>query len=88
MIDTTEDKLRFALQATFSPARLEIINESYLHAGHREAGNGADTHFRVRITSEALAGLSKVAQHRAIYQAAAAFMPVPIHALAIEVLSI
>ncbi len=67
---------------------LEIVNESALHAGHTEAGGGGNTHFRIRIGSGALSGLSKVAQHRSIYKAVAALMPTPIHALAIEVLAV
>src|SRR5690606_21847850 len=55
--ETIEAKLRRA----FSPERLEIINESHLHAGHHHTVSGheevfdgaGETHFRVRIVAEA-----------------------------------
>jgi BolA family transcriptional regulator, general stress-responsive regulator len=85
MMMTTEQTLRTALENALHPTALNIVNESHLHAGHREAGQGGDTHFRIIISSDALIGLSKVAQHRLIYQAVGALMPHPIHALAVEV---
>lgn len=85
MTKTVADKLTDALQAAFSPGNLEVIDESHQHAGHREAGDGKETHFRVRITSDALAGKSRVMQHKAIYAVADPWMNAPIHALAIEI---
>lgn len=83
---TVENAVQNALEAALQPAFMQLINESHLHVGHREAGGGMDTHYRLRIRSDALSGLSKVAQHRLVYQALQQWMPHPIHALAIEVL--
>lgn len=71
-----------ALQAAFQPAALEVIDDSHLHAGHAGAREGR--HFTVRIRSERFAGLNRVARHRLVYDALAAWMPRGIHALAID----
>lgn len=70
-----------------NPSHLEVINESHRHAGHAGvAGNSTgETHFKIVISSELLAGLAKVQQHRMIYAALDDLMNNPIHALSIEV---
>jgi BolA protein len=83
---TLQDKIEAALQAEFSPSRLEVVNESRMHAGHNpEAAATGQTHFRIRITAETLSGMSRVNQHRAINAALAFGFDEGLHALAIEV---
>lgn len=77
------DALRARLEKAFAPASLDIIDEGNLHIGHAAEGTG---HFRVRIASAALAGKTRVQQHRMIYAALDDLMGQGIHALAIEVL--
>jgi len=75
------EKLRSAL----SPERLEIINESHLHAGHREAFDGTgETHFRVRIVAGAFSGMPRLQRHRTINDLLEAELHDGVHALAIE----
>lgn len=74
------------LGATFTPERMEVINESHLHAGHQGGamdGTG-ETHFRVRLVSTAFAGKSRVDRHRAINEVLAAELAGGVHALALE----
>jgi BolA protein len=74
------------LSTHLHPSELEVWDESAAHRGHPGVqGAGGETHFRVRIRSEALTGLSRVAQHRRLYALLAA-PPRPIHALSLEVL--
>ena len=81
-----EPRMRSALEAAFQPNFLEIVNESNLHAGHNpEAAATNDTHYRIRISSEALAGKSRVNQHREINAALKFAFDEGLHALAIEV---
>jgi BolA protein len=75
-----------ALHQHLSPAALEVIDESHLHAGHTGAASGR--HFRVRIHSERFTGLPRIARHRLVYDAVAELIPLGIHALAIEFLSL
>jgi BolA family transcriptional regulator, general stress-responsive regulator len=81
-----EPRMRSALEAAFHPSLLEIINESNLHAGHNpEAAATNDTHYRIRISAEALGGKSRVNQHREINAALKFAFDEGLHALAIEV---
>jgi BolA protein len=74
------------LREVLAPSALQVIDESAAHAGHAGAnGLGYGTHFRVRIAAPAFAGLSRVAQHRLVYDALSAFTDAGLHALAIEI---
>ena len=73
-----EDRLRRALD----PQALEVVDDSHLHAGHSGAREGS--HYTVRVTSERLRGLTRVARHRLIYDALSDLIAHGIHALAIE----
>lgn len=75
-------QLDAALRAAFSPTRLELADDSHLHAGHAGAREGG--HFRVLIRSERLRGLSRVAKHRLVYDALGEWVPRGIHALVID----
>lgn len=75
------------LAERLAPTALEVLDESYAHAGHAGAnGTGFGTHFRVRISSPLFTGKRRVAQHRLVYDALQDFLDQGVHALAIEVL--
>ncbi|MFK8249960.1 BolA family protein [Ancylobacter terrae] len=76
-------RVRAAL-ATFEPERLELIDESGLHAGHGGHRPGQLTHLRVRIVAEAFRGASRLARHRAVNDALGGVLADGLHALAIE----
>jgi intracellular septation protein len=78
-------RLRERLQNRFAPAQLSVEDESHLHEGHAGAAGG-QSHFRVRIVSEAFRGIPSVARHRLIYAAVDDLLKSDIHALAIEAL--
>ncbi len=80
------DQMAACLQARFAPSHLEVLDESWQHEGHAGAnGTGFGTHFRVRISAPAMAGLTRVAQHRLVYDALHDFIARQgVHALAIE----
>jgi BolA protein len=73
-----EQRLREAL----APGRLEVQDDSHLHAGHAGAREGR--HFTVRVSSPRFAGLSRVARHRLVYDALGSLAAQGIHALALE----
>jgi len=73
------------LGAAFSPERLDVLNESHLHAGHKPEFDGeGETHLRVRIVASAFSGMSRVARHRAINDLVKAEFDAGLHALAVE----
>lgn len=76
-------RMRGRLQAAFAPDVLEVIDDSHKHVGHAGARDGRG-HFRVEIRSDAFAGLSSLARHRAVYDALGDMMTTDIHALSIQ----
>ena len=81
------EAMRDCLEAEFSPSRLSIIDESSKHAGHAGAHPDGETHFRIEITSEKFAGLSRVARHRLINDSLKEFFHKGLHALGIHAIS-
>lgn len=77
------EQIRTALEAALSPSLLVVTDDSHKHAGHAGARDGRG-HFHVQIVSEAFAGLSPLARHRAIYVALGQMMETDIHALSIQ----
>jgi BolA protein len=76
-----ENKLREA----FLPDRLNVIDESHMHAGHQPDMTGTgETHMRVQIVSEQFSGKSRVDRHRAINGLLKPELDAGLHALAIE----
>jgi BolA protein len=71
------------LAKAFDLQKLVIEDESHLHAGHAGAASGGG-HFKVIIVASQFHGLSRVARHRAVYEALNNHMPTEIHALMIS----
>jgi len=78
----TAARVEAALCERLRPTLVEVQDDSHLHAGHAGAKEGR--HFTVRVTSDAFAGLSRVARHRLVYDALRSLVAEGIHALAIE----
>ena len=85
IVRATAAQLRARLQERLAPTALEVIDESYQHAGHVGANeSGVGTHFRVRIASPLFTGTSRIGRHRLVYDALQDFIAQGLHALAIE----
>ena len=69
--------------AALDPAVLEIVDESWKHAGHAGARDGGG-HYVLHIASAQFIGNSTVARHRMIYSALGELMKREIHALTIQ----
>ncbi len=82
-----EARIRDKLNAALAPERLEILNESALHAGHHGSPGTGESHFRVRIISARFAGLNRVERHRIVNQTLAEELAGGVHALAINALA-
>lgn len=82
---TVIDRIRARL-AALQPERIEIGDDSALHAGHAGARSGGG-HYRLLIVSPHFESRSTVARHRMIYDALGDMMKTDIHALAIRALS-
>ena len=71
-----------ALRQALQPSRIEVQDDSHLHAGHAGAREGG--HFSIAITAEAFRGLTRLGRHRLVYDAVGPLMAQGIHALAID----
>jgi BolA protein len=80
---SVESQIREKLLAALRPTRLEIINESHLHAGHHGTPGTGESHYRVLIEASAFSGKSRVERHRLVNDALAAELKGKVHALAI-----
>jgi BolA protein len=78
--------IRDRLQQALAPERLEIVDESHLHAGHAGAASGGG-HFAITIVSGLFSDTAALERHRMIYRALGDLMPAAIHALSIHALT-
>lgn len=69
--------------SVLNPERLEIEDQSHLHAGHAGARAGGG-HFAVLIVSQHFSGKSLLDRHRMVYRALQSAMETEIHALSIK----
>lgn len=81
---SAEARLREKLIVALNPIRLDVINESEMHAGHRSSPGTGESHFRILIVSEAFAGKSRVERHRMVNGALGDEVGGRIHALALS----
>jgi len=81
---TTRDRIAEKLTEAFTPARLDVVDESHQHAGHAGARPGGETHYRVHIVAQAFAGKSRVERHRMVNETLSAELKGGVHALAIH----
>ena len=72
------------LVEAFEPTRIDVIDESHLHAGHVGARPEGETHFRIIISSDLFSGKTRIEKQRKIYKVLADELAGPVHALSIE----
>ncbi len=80
---TAEARIKEKLIVALRPTRLDVVNESDMHAGHRSSPGTGESHFRVLIVSEAFAGKSRVDRHRLVNEVLKGDVGGAIHALAL-----
>ncbi len=83
----TATRIQEKLTEGLTPVRLEIIDESHLHAGHVGARPEGETHFRVLIVSDAFVGQNRVARQRMVYGLLAEELAGSVHALSLTTLA-
>lgn len=80
------ERIREKLQQALGTERIELIDDSHLHAGHAGAREGKG-HFRVRVVSPCFAGLRTLQRHQLVYRSLEELMQSDIHALSIVALT-
>lgn len=81
IVSEIEEKLR----AAFSPRVLEVVDDSEAHRGHAGFQEGGESHFNIKISAEAFAGMSRIARHRAVHGAIGPDIIDRIHALGLDI---
>jgi BolA protein len=77
-------RIRNIVAEALSPARLEVVDESGLHAGHAGAVPGKTTHVRIVVEADAFRGKSRIECHRTVNELLKGEIAAGLHALAIE----
>ena len=78
-----ENRIREKLMVGLQPDRLDVVNESEKHAGHRSSPGTGESHFRVLVVSPLFAGQSRLQRHRMVNGLIAEELSGGIHALAL-----
>ena len=81
------EAIRSKLSAAFSPARLEVEDDSARHRGHAGATPGGESHFNVVIEAQVFEGQSRIQRQRAVHDALAEELAGPVHALSLKALA-
>jgi BolA protein len=79
-----EARIRTNLMIALAPTRLDVENQSHLHAGHASSPGTGESHFAVLVVSPRFAGLNRVGRHRLVNEALATELADGVHALAIR----
>ncbi len=84
---SVEDEIRRKLSQAFAPEALEVVNDSHRHAGHAGSPGTGESHFTVKVVSEAFEGKSRIERHRMVNRVLAEELRGRIHALAVSALT-
>ncbi|MBM2577514.1 BolA family transcriptional regulator [Jannaschia sp. Os4] len=77
-----EAEMRERLQA-LQPTRLEVVNQSHLHAGHAGDDGSGESHWHVALATPRFEGVGRVQRHRMVH-AALGDVVGRIHALSLD----
>lgn len=81
------DTIHRKLQSAFAPDRLEVEDNSALHAGHSGARPGGETHFTVTIVAQSFKGDARIQRQRKVLGVLAEELAGPVHALSVKALA-
>lgn len=76
-------RIEAILREQFTPAAMQIVDDSAKHAGHAGARAEGQTHYSVLLVSDRFAGLSRVERHRLVNGALGPEFAAGLHALAL-----
>ena len=77
---TMREQIEAQLTAAFSPAYIDVMDESHRHSVPR----GAESHFNVVLVSDRFAGERLIGRHRQVYSVLSEALAGSVHALALH----
>ena len=72
------------LNSALRPTKIELTDDSEQHRGHGGYNPAGESHFTLRIESDAFAGKNRVERQRLVYAALGDLMHERVHALSIR----
>ena len=78
-----KQRIQSKLQTELSPLHLEVIDESHMHS----VPEGAESHFKLVVVSEAFAGKGLVNRHRQVNRLLSDELQGGLHALALHTMT-
>ena len=84
----TSKKIQDILRAKLSASKVEVLDQSQLHAGHKQAQESGGGHYTVIVVSEIFTGKKTLERHRLVYQTLAKEFQQEIHALSVRAYSL
>lgn len=82
----TQQKIEQKMKEALAAVHLEIVDESWKHAGHAGAASGGG-HFILKVVSERFEGISLLDRNRMVFEILKEEMKGEIHALAIQAMT-
>ena len=80
----TSRKVQDILRTKLLASKVEVLDQSHLHAGHQEALSSGGGHYTVIVVAEIFKNKKMLERHRMIYQALSEELKTSIHALVIN----
>lgn len=81
------DIIKQKLTEALTPSRLELVDESHLHAGHAGVRPEGESHFRLLVVSDRFQDRGRLERQRMVYEILGDLMAQEIHALSIKALT-
>jgi BolA protein len=81
---SVETRIREKLIVALTPTRLDVTNESEMHAGHRSSPGTGESHYRLLVVSPLFTGKSRVERHRMVNELLQDELAGGVHALALS----
>ena len=83
-----EQKIKKAIEEGLSPIHLEVVNESYKHAGHAGDDGSGQTHFKLMVVSDAFLKRSRVQRQRIVNTVVGSLFNEGLHAVSMQLLTL
>ncbi len=77
-------EIQTRLQAALAPVELEITDQSDQHRGHAGWREGGETHFHMRLVSDAFTDLTRIERQRTVHKALGDLLKATVHALSMD----
>lgn len=77
-------EIKEILTKNLNLSEIEVENESHKHAGHREAGEAINSHFKITALKSEIEGSNLINKHKSITNHLKHWMNNPIHAVEIK----